>query len=210
MFRHHGRTQRRGTRNQPAGRCFYSLEQDESSTTMTGCGTHICHLCADATNGDRPEQRPGLAQFEQTTAQSLFASDFLELGSPWENGYSESFHRRVRDGCLGAKFFFSRGGSERDRGSAFALQSPKAAQQPSWPDPVEIRVSMCCFRSGGVPTPAAHCEICFTTRAFTTRAFTTRAFTTRAFTTRAFTTLDQVIRTLHFMLAASRFWLMLS
>jgi putative transposase len=32
---------------------------------------------------------------------------FIELGSPWENGYCESFNGKLRDECLNAEIFHS-------------------------------------------------------------------------------------------------------
>ena len=32
---------------------------------------------------------------------------FIELGSPWENGYNESFNGRLRDECLNGELFYS-------------------------------------------------------------------------------------------------------
>lgn len=34
---------------------------------------------------------------------------FITPGSPWENGYVESFHGKLRDECLNEELFFSRG-----------------------------------------------------------------------------------------------------
>lgn len=34
---------------------------------------------------------------------------FIEPGSPWENGYLESFHAKLRDECLNDEIFWSRG-----------------------------------------------------------------------------------------------------
>ena len=33
---------------------------------------------------------------------------FIEPGSPWENGYVESFNGKLRDECLNEEIFFSR------------------------------------------------------------------------------------------------------
>jgi putative transposase len=33
---------------------------------------------------------------------------FIEPGSPWENGFVESFHGKLRDECLNEELFFSR------------------------------------------------------------------------------------------------------
>jgi transposase InsO family protein len=34
-------------------------------------------------------------------------TSYIEPGSPWENGYVESFHSRLRDECLGCEIFES-------------------------------------------------------------------------------------------------------
>jgi transposase InsO family protein len=33
---------------------------------------------------------------------------FIEAGSPWENGFAESFHGKLRDECLNEEIFWSR------------------------------------------------------------------------------------------------------
>ena len=43
---------------------------------------------------------------------------YIEPGSPWENGYAESFHSRLRDEFLALEVFESSvGGQEADRGN---------------------------------------------------------------------------------------------
>jgi transposase InsO family protein len=32
---------------------------------------------------------------------------YIELGSPWENGYCESFNGKLRDECLNGEIFYS-------------------------------------------------------------------------------------------------------
>lgn len=32
---------------------------------------------------------------------------FIEPGSPWENGYNESFNSKLRDECLNGEIFYS-------------------------------------------------------------------------------------------------------
>ena len=32
---------------------------------------------------------------------------YIEPGSPWENGYCESFNRKLREKCLNGKIFYS-------------------------------------------------------------------------------------------------------
>ena len=38
-----------------------------------------------------------------------FCKTFIEPGSPWENGYLESLHGKLRDECLNEEIFWSRG-----------------------------------------------------------------------------------------------------
>jgi len=40
-------------------------------------------------------------------AQNQIQSLFIEPGSPWQNGYAESFHARLRDECLNLELFTS-------------------------------------------------------------------------------------------------------
>ena len=40
---------------------------------------------------------------EQVGARTLF----IEPGSPWENGYNESFNGKLRDECLNGEIFYS-------------------------------------------------------------------------------------------------------
>ena len=40
---------------------------------------------------------------QQIGVQTLF----IEPGSPWENGYNESFNGKLRDECLNAEIFYS-------------------------------------------------------------------------------------------------------
>ena len=40
-------------------------------------------------------------------AQNQIESLFIEPGSPWQNGYAESFHARLRDECLNLELFTS-------------------------------------------------------------------------------------------------------
>ena len=48
---------------------------------------------------------------------------YIAPGSPWENGYIESFNARLRDERLdGEIFLLSEGGSDRDRELAMSLQ----------------------------------------------------------------------------------------
>ncbi len=48
---------------------------------------------------------------------------FIEPGSPWENGYCESFNAKLRDELLNGEIFYSpRRGEDRDRGWRGPLQ----------------------------------------------------------------------------------------
>jgi transposase InsO family protein len=51
---------------------------------------------------------------------------FIEPGSPWENGYNESFNGKLRDELLNGEI--SAGGTSADRTLAPALQHRQTAQ----------------------------------------------------------------------------------
>ena len=38
---------------------------------------------------------------------------FIEPGSPWENGYVESFNGKLRDECLNGELFYTLGGRRK-------------------------------------------------------------------------------------------------
>ena len=62
---------------------------------------------------------------ERVGVQTLF----IEPGSPWENGYIESFNGKLRDELLNGEIFASlAGGTGADRGMAEGVQ-PGAATQ---------------------------------------------------------------------------------
>ncbi|MBX7165909.1 MAG: transposase [Pirellulales bacterium] len=67
---------------------------------------------------------------------------FIAKGSPWENGYVESFNSRFRDELLDRELFFEPGGCPLVRRSlAAGLQSPPAAQCVGVPNPGGVRRS---------------------------------------------------------------------
>ena len=50
---------------------------------------------------------------------------YIEPGTPWENGYCESFNSKLRDELLNGEIFYSLAEAEdRHRGLASALQHP--------------------------------------------------------------------------------------
>jgi putative transposase len=52
----------------------------------------------------------------------------IEPGSPWENGYHESFNGKLRDECLNRGWFINLKGSKRGgRAMVKRLQSPATA-----------------------------------------------------------------------------------
>ena len=51
---------------------------------------------------------------------------YIEPGSPWENGYCESFNGKLRDECLNGEIFYSL--KERNRDVAHVLQHDPSAQ----------------------------------------------------------------------------------
>ena len=54
---------------------------------------------------------------------------FIEPGSPWENGYNESFNGKLRDELLNGEIFYTlQGGKSADRAMAAPLQHRPAAQ----------------------------------------------------------------------------------
>ncbi len=53
---------------------------------------------------------------------------YIEPGSPWENGYVESFNGKLRDELLNSEIFYTlEGGAGADRGLAPALQRRASA-----------------------------------------------------------------------------------
>jgi transposase InsO family protein len=52
---------------------------------------------------------------------------YITLGSPWENGYVESFNARLRDELLDGEIFYTLRGSDRHRELAASLQHDQAA-----------------------------------------------------------------------------------
>jgi len=59
------------------------------------------HIRSD--NGPEMTSRLVRGWLEQVGARTLF----IEPGSPWENGYNESFNGKLRDECLSAEIFYS-------------------------------------------------------------------------------------------------------
>ena len=54
---------------------------------------------------------------------------YIEPGSPWENGYNESFNGKLRDELLnGEDLLLTQGGPGTDRAMAASLQHGQAAQ----------------------------------------------------------------------------------
>ena len=54
---------------------------------------------------------------------------YIEPGSPWENGYNESFNGKLRDELLNGEIFYSlQGGPGADRAMAAALQHGQTTQ----------------------------------------------------------------------------------
>jgi transposase InsO family protein len=83
------------------GRCLRSLEVIETlSDAMLSHGIPE-HIRSD--NG--PEMTSKLVRnwLQQIGVQTLF----IEPGSPWENGYNESFNGKLRDELLNAEIFYS-------------------------------------------------------------------------------------------------------
>jgi transposase InsO family protein len=53
---------------------------------------------------------------------------YIEPGSPWENGYAESFHSKLRDELLGREEFSSVGGEGAERRVAAGVQRAATTQ----------------------------------------------------------------------------------
>ena len=50
---------------------------------------------------------------------------FIEPGSPWENGYNESFNGKLRDECLNGEIFYNLKEAQIIIEVAAALQHPE-------------------------------------------------------------------------------------
>ena len=59
------------------------------------------HIRSD--NGPEMTSKRVRNWLQQIGTQTLF----IEPGSPWENGYNESFNGKLRDECLNAEIFYS-------------------------------------------------------------------------------------------------------
>ena len=59
------------------------------------------HIRSD--NGPEMTSKLVRGWLEQVGARTLF----IEPGSPWENGYNESFNGKLRDECLNGEIFYS-------------------------------------------------------------------------------------------------------
>ena len=55
---------------------------------------------------------------------------FIEPGSPWENGYVESFNGKLRDELRRRALLHPQGGTDPDRAVATSVQPPAPAQLP--------------------------------------------------------------------------------
>ena len=85
---------------------------------------------------------------------------YIEPGSPWQNGYAESFHSRLRSELLDAEVFenVAEAQSLSLRPGENDYNHRPAAQQLELPDPRRVRDRVCCFRSGCACASAAHPE----------------------------------------------------
>ena len=57
----------------------------------------------------RSENGPELiaAKVQQWLRKNQIKTIYIDSGSPWQNGYIESFHSRFRDECLGREMFLT-------------------------------------------------------------------------------------------------------
>ncbi len=113
------------------------------------------------------------------TKQLRIETLYIAPGSPWENGYAESFHSRLGDEFFGGleRVREFGGGEEADRCLERRLQPSPTAQFPGVRDPGGIRGPLCCFRSGYALTPAAQRN--YPTRTFITPVQKIKASQTR-------------------------------
>ena len=82
------------------------------------------------------------------------ATLFIEPGSPWENGYVESFNSKLRDELLDGEIFYTlRGGSDRHRRLAATLQRPAAAQLAEAAPPAPETMLFAGFKLADVAPP---------------------------------------------------------
>ena len=82
---------------------------------------------------------------------------YIEPGSPWQNGYAESFHSRLRSELLDAEIFEN---VREAQALAAAWHSDYNHYRPhsslDYQTPRPVRGRVCCFRSGYACAPAAH------------------------------------------------------
>ena len=68
---------------------------------------------------------------EDFCAQEGVATNYIDPGAPWQNGWIESFNARFRDEVLGLRDLLQCSGGEGDRrGLASDLQPPAPALGP--------------------------------------------------------------------------------
>ena len=85
------------------------------------CGEKTGEVRSDRSAGGR-DAEPGNPRktFARTTVRDFVAEElrkwlakvgtgtlYIEPGSPWENGYCESFNGKLRDECLNGEIFYS-------------------------------------------------------------------------------------------------------
>jgi len=64
-------------------------------------GSFTKMVLADTTHTQPPEA------LKQWAGQEGIALNYIEPGSPWQNGFVESFHGRLRDECLNVSWFWN-------------------------------------------------------------------------------------------------------
>lgn len=73
---------------------------------------------------------------------------YIEPGAPWENGYAESFHSRLRDEFLAAEVFESLMAARKltaDWREDYNHHRPHSSL--AYQTPAEFAHALCCFRS---------------------------------------------------------------
>jgi transposase InsO family protein len=86
---------------------------------------------------------------------------YIEPGSPWENGFAESFHSRFRDECLAQEIF---DGLHDARAITAAWKDDYNHRRPhgslGFQTPAGFAAACAAFTSAKASAPAAHAAVC--------------------------------------------------
>lgn len=94
---------------------------------------------------------------------------YIEPGSPWENGYAESFFSRLRDELLNVEEFLNLAEARwfaQRRLEEHNHERPHSSL--GYQPPPSIRIALGCFRSAYGLTPAAQCQTLYPNRTLIT------------------------------------------